>query len=92
MSSLLVKAFSEGGRRLGCFPEVDDDEEGGDGVLRSSSPSEDELGLDRLHGSPLYGSSNSSSSGGYPGRPLCRARLTEEEGPSRRCSSVKRGE
>ena len=81
VSSLLVKAFSEGGRRLGCCPEVDDDEEGGDDLLRGSSSSEGELSLGRPRGSPLCGSSSSSSSGGYPGRPLRHAGSPRRRGP-----------
>ena len=87
--TLFVRVFSEEGMRLGCCPKADDEEDGGDGVRRSSSSSGDELGPGVCRGPPFCGRSSSSSSGGRDEPPRRRARPGEGRGLPRRCGSVK---
>ena len=86
--------FGEDGRRAGCCPETNDDEEVlglGDG--RDEDEGEPALGGDRISSS--YGgssSSDSSSSNGYDQPSRRRARFEGGSGSSRHRASVKREE
>ena len=91
-STLYMRVFGEDGRRAGCCPEANDDEEVlslGDG--RDEDEGEPALGSDRV--SSRYGGSSSrgrSSNGGYDQSARRRARFKGGSGSSRRRASVKR--
>ena len=92
-ATLFMRVFGEDGRRVGCCPEDNDDDEVlglGDG--REKDEGELALGDGRDSSRTSGSSGESSSSGGYDQPPRRCARFEDGGGSSRRRTPVKREE